>query len=313
MTCAFITHEDCMRHAPDLLHPENPARLKAVLESVRKHRPENLSFVDAPLATREHLEMAHDHDYVTSTLEAFPSDGRVKFDIDTLADNGTLNASLRSVGGAVHAVDLVLGGKASRAFVATRPPGHHAESNRAMGFCFFANVAIAAKYAIHKHGLERVAIVDFDVHHGNGTQHILWDEPRTLFISTHQAKNWPGTGGVEETGAHNNVLNLPLKAKTGSLDMREAYETSVFPRLRSFEPQLLILSAGFDAHRMDKMSKLLWTGKDYAWLTRSLIDATAPFTEGRTVSCLEGGYDIPSLVEGLGFHLGELAAPLSGT
>ena len=311
MACAFLTHEDCIQHAPDLLHPENPARLKAILEAARNDHSGNLSFIEAPLAARDHLELAHSPDYIKAILDTLSSGGRIKIDADTLADRGTLNAALRAAGGATHAVDLVLGNEVSRAFVAARPPGHHAESSRAMGFCFFSNVAIAARYALHRHNLERVAVVDFDVHHGNGTQDILWNEPRALFVSSHQAKIWPGTGRAEDTGAHNNVLNLPLKAKTGSLDMREAYEAFVFPRLREFKPQLLILSAGFDAHRMDKMSKLLWTSADYGWLTRNLIDVTAPFTGGRTISCLEGGYDIPSLVESFGFHLSELAAPAS--
>lgn len=309
MTCVLITHSECLRHAPERSHPESPARLTAVLDAISASNLTGVTTHDAPLATRDDLVLAHDPHHIDKVLRLMPKNGRMKFDIDTPADGGTLAAALRSVGGALHAVDLVLGGQANTAFVATRPPGHHAERKKVMGFCFFGNVAIAARHAIERHGLGRVAVVDFDVHHGNGTQDLLWNEPRSLFVSTHQDAYWPGTGRSEETGAHDNVLNIPLKAKTGSLAMREAYETLVFPKIAAFEPELLLISAGFDAHRMDKMSGLRWTSDDYAWLTRSLLDVAAPFTKGRAVSCLEGGYDLPSLAESAALHMRELALP----
>jgi len=308
MSTTLITHSDCLKHAPDPTHPESPARIKAILTALGATPDLHLIHEDAPLATADDLMLCHPKEHVEKVLRLMPKKGRMKFDIDTSADAGTYNAAMRSVGGAMRAVDLVLKGETDAAFVATRPPGHHATASKIMGFCFFGNVAIAARHALERHGLSRVAIVDFDVHHANGTQDLLWDEPRTLLVSSHQGGGfWPGSGHATEIGAHNNVLNIPLKNRSGGLDMRDAYETTVFPRLEAFKPELLLISAGFDAHAFDAMSGLRWATDDYAWITRRLLEVTRPFTSGKTVSCLEGGYDLPSLADSVAAHVTELA------
>jgi acetoin utilization deacetylase AcuC-like enzyme len=206
----------------------------------------------------------------------------------------------------IAAVDAVLGGQARNAFVATRPPGHHAEKTRAMGFCLFSTVAIAARHALEHHGLSRVAVVDFDVHHGNGTQDVLWDEPRALFISSHQMPLYPGTGAASERGGTNNVLNLPLPPGSDGSAMRRAYQTQGFARLRDWAPELILISAGFDAHADDPLANLMWDEEDFAWITRSLCDIADEVCGGRVVSTLEGGYDLPALAASAAVHVTEL-------
>jgi acetoin utilization deacetylase AcuC-like enzyme len=303
----IITHAAFKKHHPDPGHPECPARITTVLDALKGLDGIDPDLVDAPEATPEDLMLCHPRHHVEKVLRLMPRNGRMKFDADTSADGGTREAALRSAGGALLAVDMVLSGATRSAFVAARPPGHHATTTKVMGFCFFGNTAIAAKHALERHGLSRVAIVDFDVHHGNGTQDLLWDEPRTLFVSSHQGNFWPGSGVPSQEGAHNNVLNIPLANRTTGLDMREQYEGQVFPRLRRFKPELLILSAGFDAHIQDDMSGLRWNTEDYSWITRRLLEETRPFTQGRTVSCLEGGYDLPSLGQSVAAHVSEMA------
>lgn len=306
MSTAFISHTDCLDHKPPGGHPESTERLASVMNALSCKEFQFLQHEAAPLARVSDIELCHPAPYVNFILSQIPETGLKNFDIDTHASPGTGQAALRSVGGAMLGVDLVMEGRAKRAFVATRPPGHHAETSKPMGFCLFGNVAIAARHAMERHGLDRVAVVDFDVHHGNGTQDLLWHEERALFISSHQSPFWPGTGRSDDTGAHNNVINVPLSpARTGA-DMREAYEEDVFPRLTEFRPEILLISAGFDAHIRDDMSNLRWSTEDYTWLTRKLCDACDPFTGGKTVSCLEGGYDLPSLVDSVKAHVLEL-------
>ncbi|MEL7114777.1 MAG: histone deacetylase family protein, partial [Pseudomonadota bacterium] len=224
-------------------------------------------------------------------------------DADTHVSSGSLDAAMRAVGGACLAVDQVLGGAQKNAFVAMRPPGHHAETSTAMGFCLFGTVAIAAKRALDHHGLERVAVVDFDVHHGNGTQDLLWTEPRSLFVSSHQMPLYPGSGAASETGAHNNVFNVPLDPMTGGAEMKRRYQDEVFPLLEAFKPQLILISAGFDAHEADPLANLLWTTEDFAWITKELCGLADRLCDGRIVSCLEGGYDLDALGASTAAHV----------
>jgi acetoin utilization deacetylase AcuC-like enzyme len=261
---------------------------------------------EAPMGTEADVLRVHARAHWDHIVASAPAEGFQPMDPDTWMSPGTLAAALRAVGGAGAAVDAVLGGAASNAFVACRPPGHHAERGRTMGFCLFGTVAIAAKRALDHHGLSRVAIVDFDVHHGNGTQDLLWDEDRILFVSSHQMPLWPGSGGPEERGAHGQVINLPLRPGSGGREMRALYEGTVFPTLDAFKPELLLLSAGFDAHAADPLAGLMWQAEDYAWLTARLCDIAGAHAGGRVVSVLEGGYDLDALAASVAAHVGVL-------
>jgi acetoin utilization deacetylase AcuC-like enzyme len=243
----------------------------------------------------------HPAGYLARVRGAVPPTGWTQLDGDTFLSPGSLNAALRAVGGACAAVDAVIGG--GRAFVVARPPGHHAETATAMGFCVFGTVAIAAKYAMEVYGLTRVAIVDFDVHHGNGTQDLLWDEARCLFISSHQMPLYPGSGAVGERGAHAQIVNIPLREGCTGAQMRAIYAQSVIPALRSYDPELLLISAGFDAHADDPLAGLNWQAEDYAWITRQLMSVAGR----RVVSCLEGGYDLPALEASTAAHVAALS------
>ena len=227
-------------------------------------------------------------------------------DADTHMSPGSVDAAYRAAGGTLRAVDMVLRGEAKNAFVAARPPGHHAETATAMGFCLFGNVALGAKHALDYHGLKRVAVVDFDVHHGNGTQDILWDEPRALTITSQQMPLWPGTGAAMETGAYDNVMNIPLAPETDGAAMRSVYTQSVFPRLREFAPELILVSAGFDAHRDDPLAQLTWETEDFQWLGRELCAVAREICHGRLVSVLEGGYDLRALAVSAKVFVNEL-------
>jgi acetoin utilization deacetylase AcuC-like enzyme len=250
-----------------------------------------------------HILRAHPQEYIDAIKDAAPSEGYISLDGDTHMSAGSLRAAYIGVGAMVEAVDLVLSGKVKNAFAAMRPPGHHAERTTPMGFCLFGNIAIAAKHALQAHGLERVAIVDFDVHHGNGTQDILWDEPRTLFISSHQMPLYPGSGAPSEQGAHNNVLNVPLEPNSGGADLKKAYERVILPALNDFKPQLLLISAGFDAHMADPLANLNWTQEDFVWATEKLCDVADTHCGGKIVSTLEGGYDLEALAASSVAHL----------
>ena len=244
----------------------------------------------------------HPAQYLARVKGAVPSEGWAQLDGDTYLSPGSYDAAMRAVGGICAAVDAVVTGEARTAFVAGRPPGHHAERETAMGFCLFGTVAIGAKRALEVHGLSRIAIVDFDVHHGNGTQDLLWDEGRCLFVSSHQMPLYPGTGRPEERGAHGQILNVPLREGSGGRAMQEAYERLVFPALEAWGPELLLISAGFDAHADDPLAGLAWQAEDYRWLTDRLCD----FAGGRVVSSLEGGYDLEALAVSVAAHAGVL-------
>ena len=293
MNVALYTHPACLRHQAGPGHPESPARLQAVLEALDDPRFSALDRHEAPRATREQLARVHDAALIDAIFAASPRDGFVRLDADTAMSADSLEAALRASGAVCAAVDTLIDGDATRAFCAVRPPGHHATRNTAMGFCLFNHVAIGAAHALAR-GIERVAIVDFDVHHGNGTQDIFWSEPRVLYVSTHQSPLYPGTGTRAETGA-GNIINVPLPPGSGSREFRAAFTQVVLPALHGFQPQLLMISAGFDAHRLDPLADLNLDADDYAWATSELVDIAQKFAFGRIVSSLEGGYSLTAL------------------
>lgn len=303
MNTILYTSEASLRHEMPPGHPERVDRARAVHAALEAPDFTALDRREAPLAAREEILRCHPEVYVAGIERAIPETGFVPLDPDTHVSPGSLEAAMRGVGGCVAAVDAVLAGEAKAAFVATRPPGHHAETARAMGFCLFGNVAIAAKRALDHHGLSRVAVVDFDVHHGNGTQDLLWDEARALFCSTHQMPLYPGTGHPSEAGAHGNVLNVPLSPHSGSAEMRRAYDDVIFPALEEFEPELVLVSAGFDAHAADPLAQLEWTVEDFAWVTGRICDIAEDHAGGRVVSNLEGGYDLEALAQSVAAHV----------
>ena len=299
MTTAVYMHDDCLLHDNPRGHPEQVDRLRAVEAGLAGLAVDRRA---APVASDDEVMRCHPWDYLAAIRAAVPVSGRTRLDGETSLSPGSLTAALRAVGGVCAAVDAVVSGEITNAFVGTRPPGHHAETATPMGFCIFGNVSIGAKRALDHHRLARVAVVDFDVHHGNGTQDLMWDEARCLFISSHQMPLYPGTGHPDERGAHGQVLNLPLRAGSGGVAMRQAYERAVFPALQAWGPELLLISAGFDAHRDDPLAGLLWEAEDYAWLTDRLCD----FAGGRVVSTLEGGYDLAALAASVAAHVGVL-------
>ena len=303
MKTALITHADCLDHVTPSGHPEQVARLEHVLHALA---PLDLIRVTAPLAADDDLLRVHPKSYLDEIKRMRPDTGTVQVDADTHMSSGSVDAAYRAAGGTLRAVDMVLTGEAKNAFVATRPPGHHAERATAMGFCLFGNAALGAKHALDYHGLQRVAVVDFDVHHGNGTQDILWDDPRALTITSQQMPLWPGTGAANETGAHENVLNIPLEPETTGDTMRAVYSETVFPRLRAFSPELIIVSAGFDAHRDDPLAQLNWETDDFQWLGRELCSLAYEICNGRLVSVLEGGYDLHALAKSAKVFVTEL-------
>jgi acetoin utilization deacetylase AcuC-like enzyme len=291
MVTALITHKAFYDHITPQGHPEQVARLDAVLGALGGM---DLLRVNAPLAADDDLLRAHPKGHVDAIKAAAPSEGWRSLDADTHMSIGTLEAAYRAVGGVIKAVDLVMAGEAGNAFAAVRPPGHHAERETAMGFCFFGSVAVAAKHALEFHGLKRVAILDFDVHHGNGTQDLVEDDARILFCSSHQMPLYPGTGAAHETGV-GNVVNVPLPDGCGSSKFRAAWEREVFPRVEAFKPELLLISAGFDAHADDPLAGMMLHEDDFAWITGKLCDLADKHCSGRVVSALEGGYDLEAL------------------
>lgn len=302
MRTALVTHDACFDHVTLPGHPEQVARLDAVLGALKAM---DLHRVTAPLGAEDDILRAHPAAHIAALRDAAPDEGWRSLDADTHMSVGTLEAAFRCVGGVVRAVDMVLGGDAPNAFVAMRPPGHHAERETPMGFCFFGNVAIAAKHALEHHGLDCVAIVDFDVHHGNGTQDLVEDDPRILFCSTHQMPLYPGTGAAHETGV-GNVLNCPLPDGAGSKAFRDVMEQVVLPRVDAFAPQLIIISAGFDAHSNDPLAGMNLVEADFTWVTEKLCDLADRHCEGRVVSSLEGGYDLPALGASAAAHVNVL-------
>ena len=303
MTTAFITHSDCLKHETPPGHPEQVARLKYILEATKDL---DLLRIEAPIATQKNILSVHPQSHIDLINASSPQHGTRSLDGDTHMSPGTISAAYRAAGGAVCAVDTVLSGEAKNAFVAVRPPGHHAETQVPMGFCLFGNIAIAAKHALDVHKLSKVVVVDFDVHHGNGTQDLLWNEPRALTITSHQMPLWPGTGRPEERGKYDNVLNLPLPPNSDGSYMRSIYTEKVFPKIRSSSPDLILLSAGFDAHIDDPLAELKWEVDDFAWITREVCNLATDCCSSRVVSILEGGYNLDALAACTKAHIENL-------
>jgi acetoin utilization deacetylase AcuC-like enzyme len=306
VTTLLVTHAACAAHEMGEGHPERPQRLLAVDQALEHEMFHLLMRESAPRAEIAALIRVHPADYVAAIEQASPSVGRIQLDADTAMSPGTWEAALRAAGGAIYAVDEVIGRRIDNAFVATRPPGHHAETATPMGFCFFNNAAIAARHAQAAHGVDRVAIVDFDVHHGNGTQDIFWGDASVMYASTHQMPLYPGTGARSECGQHDQIVNAPLRAGDGGEAFREAFTQAILPRVEAFSPDLVIISAGFDAHFRDPLGNLNLREADFAWATQRLMAIAQSRCGGRIVSVLEGGYDLEGLGRSAAAHVGAL-------
>ncbi len=302
MTTLLYTHPACLEHNTGFGHPECPARLTAILNVLKTSPFAALEWRDAPQATDEQLTRIHPLAYVERIFARIPKHGHYAIDGDTIVSPQSGEAARRAAGAVCAAVEAILNGEANNAFCAIRPPGHHAEPHQAMGFCLFGNAAIGAAHARTAGGLERVAIIDFDVHHGNGTQAALEHDPGYLYISTHQAHIYPGTGRRDERGV-GNIVNIPLIANSGTADLRHVWQQDIEPALREFQPQLILISAGFDAHYLDPLAELNFNEDDYAWLTRQILAVAQDCCEGRVVSILEGGYNLPALAASVAAHV----------
>jgi len=302
----LLTHPAFLDHLTPPDHPERPDRLRAVAEVLAEARFDKLTRDEAPEGTLDLARLCHSERYVEALRKVAPTSGTVHLDGDTSMSPGTWEAVMRGVGGAVAATDAVMSGSHRNAFLAARPPGHHAEIAKPMGFCFFDNAAIAARHAQRKYGIARAAIVDFDVHHGNGTQDIFWKDPTVMYCSTHQMPLFPGTGASGERGEHDNIVNAPLRSEDGGAKFRAAFENVILPQLRKFGPELLIISAGFDAHYRDPLASLRLRAEDFDWVTRQLMEVADQSAGGRVVSVLEGGYDLQGLKESVAAHVSAL-------
>ncbi len=302
MSFAIYLDEASLGHNPTPGHPERPARFEAAVRRLSEPDFASLPRRTARLAKRETIELAHTKDYVDLILGAERQDAIIMLDGDTSIGPGSTEAILKAVGAGVDALDAVFANDITRAFVLARPPGHHAETNRAMGFCFFNSIAIAAHYALATYNIKRVAILDFDVHHGNGTQAIFWDQPNVLFASSHQMPLFPGTGAVSERGA-GNIWNKPLAPGDNGKDLCSAWDNELFPAVDEFQPELILVSAGFDAHVRDPLGNIEAEASDFGWITDKIVELANTHASGKVVAFLEGGYDLKGLSESLAAHL----------
>jgi acetoin utilization deacetylase AcuC-like enzyme len=302
MTTYLFTHRDCLFHDTGDEHPERADRLRSVLHQLDLQKFPELVREDAPFADRETLSLAHSTEYLDHIDAMAPASGIISLDPDTKMSPGSKAAALRGAGAVCAAIDQVMQNSDTNAFCATRPPGHHAESDKAMGFCLFNNVAVGALYARKKYNLNRIAVVDFDVHHGNGTQAIFENDPGLFYGSTHQAPYYPGTGDASEIGV-GNIFNAPLAAGDGWLKFKSAMEKVILPALEIFKPELLLISAGFDAHEKDPLADINLSSEDFSWITKELMQVADRWCQGRVVSVLEGGYDLVGLAEGVDAHV----------
>ncbi len=305
MTTLLLHHDSSARHDTGRGHPERPDRIRAVMEALSAETFAALDRREAPEAEPDQLARAHSASFVEALLDAVPAEGRVRVDPDTVMSADSGEASRRAAGAMVAAVEAVMAGDADNAFCAVRPPGHHAEAERSMGFCLFNNVAVGAFHAREELGADRVAVVDFDVHHGNGTQAMFEADPSLFFASTHEFPLYPGTGRAEETGC-GNVVNVPLRPGSGSAEFRAGMERGVFPALKDFAPDLILVSAGFDAHERDPLATLRLVEDDYSWVTERLCGIADEVCGGRLVATLEGGYDLDALAASVAAHVGVL-------
>ncbi|MHC2089636.1 histone deacetylase family protein [Methylobacterium sp. WCS2018Hpa-22] len=303
---ALFHHAAAFEHRTPHGHPERPERMKAVQEALGTADFSGLDRRAPEAAALESVFLAHPEEWVRAILRSVPSEGLAHLDSDTVLSPGTMDCVLRGVGAAVQGVDLVMTGAARNAFSAMRPPGHHAERTKAMGFCVFNNAAIAALHARKVHGAERVAIVDWDVHHGNGTQDIVWSDPSVLFCSTHQMPLYPGSGAVSEEGEHGTIVNAPLKPFADGDAFKEAMRSRILTRLEAFKPDLIVISAGFDAHWRDPLANLMLEAEDFAWATSQVMEIADRTCDGRIVSLLEGGYDLKGLGDSVAAHVSVL-------
>jgi len=303
MTTQLYSHPVCREHVTPPGHPEQVARLDAIENALSASAFDALDRQTAPVGTLDHVRLGHSRKYFEKIENAQPVEGLAQLDGDTFMSPGSFEAALRAIGGNVAAVDAVMAGDAQNAFVACRPPGHHAEKATPMGFCIFSTVAIAAIHAANAHGLDRVAVLDFDVHHGNGTQDVLWHESRVKFVSSQQMPLYPGSGGVHQKGAFDQVINIPLEEATGGAVMQEAWDEVLKTEIEPYAPQLVLVSAGFDAHRRDPLAGLQWETGDFAWLAHRICDLADKCCAGRVVSSLEGGYDLEALGDSVGAYV----------
>ena len=302
MLTLCLTHPICLQHAGAPGHPERPERLAAVLKLLDHQFFDEMGREEAPLGRREDILLAHTQDHLRMIEGMSPEDTMEMVDADTYMVPSSFEAALRAVGAGTRAVDAVMQREVDNAFCAVRPPGHHAEGDRAMGFCLFNSIAIAAQYARETYGVERVAVVDFDVHHGNGTQNIFWSDPDLYYGSTHQMPLFPGSGEVSETG-QGNIFNAPLRAGDGSEQFREAFDSRILPSLNAFEPDLVLISAGFDAHAADPLGSIELQEEDFAWATLKVMEIADRHADNRVISMMEGGYDINALASSVGVHI----------
>jgi acetoin utilization deacetylase AcuC-like enzyme len=306
MTTQLYTHSIFQEHLTAPGHPERPDRLRAVEKALSDPLFDALVRLEAPRGDEEMVLYAHPEDHMARVAMAIPAEGLNRLDADTVVSPTSFEAAMYAIGAATAAVDAVFAKSADNAFVASRPPGHHAERETAMGFCLFNQVAIAARYAQKKHGATRVAIVDWDVHHGNGTQDIFWNDKSVLYCSTHQMPLYPGTGALNETGVSDNICNAPLSPETGSDHFREAFNSRILPAIDMFQPDLILISAGFDAHMRDPLANINLHEDDFDWATGKLMDCAARFSSNRLVSVLEGGYDLQGLSLSAAAHVARL-------
>ena len=304
MSTIIIQHDDCLRHDPGAGHPESVQRTKAVMNGLEGLR--GLQKLPAPLATIDQITRVHPAEFWAGLRAIEPTEGLVAVEPDTFLNHGSIDATLRGSGGLCFAIDQILDDKALRAFCVVRPPGHHAEPERAMGFCLLNHVAIGALHALQHSAIKRVAIIDFDVHHGNGTQAVFEQDPDVMFVSSHQQPLYPGTGYIEETGC-GNILNMPLAAGDGSGAFRNTWSTLGLPAIHSFAPDLILVSAGFDAHERDPLAQLELQDEDYHWITEEICDLATDSCQGRVASILEGGYDLQALASASREHVEALA------
>ena len=303
MTTRYYFHPVCIEHEPGPQHPESPDRLRIIDRVLEDEAFAALDRRAPELAERSQIARAHPQGYVERVLANIPAEGYARIDTDTIVSRKSGEAALRAAGALIGAVDAVMTGEADNAFCAIRPPGHHAEPEQGMGFCLFNNVVVGAEHARAVHGAERVAVLDFDVHHGNGTQAMFWNDPDLFYASTHQWPLYPGTGDKSERGAHDNIVNAPLWPGADSDAFREAMETIVLPRMAAFSPDLVMISAGFDAHRRDPLAQLALETEDFVWATEEIRKIAEKSCAGRLISTLEGGYDLQALGECTAAHV----------